>query len=573
MDYIKDLNCALRRLQDIELVLNESCIVAFTDNKGVIEFVNDKFCEISQYSAEELVGSTQKIVNSNYHSKEFFNNMWRTISSGHIWRGEIKNKAKDGSYYWVDSVIFPFLDENGEPYQYIAIRHDITKLKEQEAILKQKAYFHDPLTSLKNRHWLNKWIRKQKSGDQTYYNALFLDVDYFKAVNDNFGHFAGDIVLKEVATRINDCVTDEDFVIRQGGDEFVIFLNHSKKDKKKVINTVERLKERLSQPFYVSGKQIFLTVSIGIAMNTVDKAKNNNIEVIEKTMQEADTALFHAKMKYGNSHVFNTTEQNKQMKRYYKIVPKLKQALANNEFHLVYQPIINIKTEQIEGVEALLRWENPKLGNIPPIEFIPLLEELGLIIKVGDWIIQSVCKQMHAWHKKGILIERAAINVSPLQFASDHFVDNVQKHIQTYELNPACIELEITENILMNLTEAEHTLKELRNLGVTISIDDFGTGYSSLSYLTRLPINTLKIDKSFIHRLNDNDDIIVNTIITMGRNLNFKVLAEGVESKEQIKYLLAQNCHEGQGYFWSKPISEIDIEQIYKDNMEQFSLL
>lgn len=567
LDYKKHLNKALQRLKDIELVLNESAMVVITDHKGVIQFVNDKFCQLSQYSREELIGNKQQIVSSGYHSDAFFKNMWTTISSGYIWRGEIKNKAKDGSFYWVDTTVVPFLDEHHEPYQYVAIRHDITKLKEQEVLLKQKAYYLDSLTSLKNRHWLNKWMRKQKSGDEKYYNTLFIDVDHFNHINDKFGHYAGDAVLKEIAIRIKQSVHTDDFVIRQGGDEFIVFLNHAKNDEEHVLETVQLLKDRLSLPYHVEGQQFFITVSIGIAMNTVDKSKNNNIEVIETTMKQANTAMLYAKKQYGTVHVLNTLEQNEKMNRYYELVPELKQALQNKEFYLVYQPIINIKKQKMEGVEALLRWENPKLGLISPLEFIPLLEEIGLIIPVGDWIIETVCKQVQTWHQKGINISRAAINVSPLQFGSCHFVQEVRKHVQNYKLNPKCIELEITENILMNLAEAEKTLKALRELGVTISIDDFGTGYSSLSYLTRLPINTLKIDKSFIDQLNEQSNIIVNTIITMGNNLNFNVLAEGVECQQQLDYLQAQNCHEGQGFFWSRPISPEGIEKIYEQPM------
>lgn len=568
LNYENDLNKALKRLRAIELVLNESSIVVFTDKRGNIQFVNDKFCKISKYTKEELIGQNQRIVNSGYHSKKFFKDLWKTIKMGNIWRGEIRNQAKDGAYYWVDTTILPFLDSQGEPYQYVAIRHDITRLKEQEKLIREKAYYNDPLTSLKNRQWLNKWIQRQTDNTRDNYTVLFLDVDYFKSINEAFGHYVGDTILKEIARRIQNCLHPADFIVRQGGDEFIIILNNTGGKKDRIMKIVNKIKERFSTPFYTNGKELFITISIGISMNPVRPSKDSHVEVLEATIKQADTAMFHAKKQPGNTHSFNTSAQNKEMERYYQLVPALKQALKNNEFHIVYQPIVNMNTSKIEGVEALLRWHNPEIGNVSPAEFIPLLEELGLIVPVGNWVLQSVCIQMKKWHAKGIHIERASVNVSPLQFADEQFVNDVKGYINEAQLDPKFIELEITESMLMNITKSEKTLTQLRNFGVTISIDDFGTGYSSLSYLKQLPINTLKIDKSFIDNLDEAGDVIVNTIITMGTNLNFKVLAEGVERKEQISYLQKQDCHEGQGYYWSKPITAKEIEKIVPDRLQ-----
>lgn len=568
LNYENDLNKALKRLRAIELVLNESSIVVFTDKRGNIQFVNDKFCKISKYTKEELIGQNQRIVNSGYHSKRFFKNLWKTIKMGNIWRGEIRNQAKDGTYYWVDTTILPFLDSQGEPYQYVAIRHDITRLKEQEKLIREKAYYNDPLTSLKNRQWLDKWIQKQTDNTRDNYTVLFLDVDYFKSINDTFGHYVGDAILKEIAHRIQNCLHPADFIVRHGGDEFIIILNNTGGKKERIMKIVNKVKERFSTPFYTNGKELFITISIGIGMNIVTPGKDSHKEVLEATIKQADTAMSHAKKQPGNTHSFNTSAQNQEMERYYMLVAELKQAMKNNEFHIVYQPIVNMNTSKIEGVEALLRWHNPVIGNVSPVEFIPLLEELGLIVSVGNWVLQSVCMQMKEWHAKSIHIERASVNVSPLQFADKQFVNDVKGYINEAQLDPKFIELEITESMLMNITKAEKTLTQLRNFGVTISIDDFGTGYSSLSYLKQLPINTLKIDKSFIDNLDEDDDVIVNTIITMGTNLNFKVLAEGVESKEQISYLQKQDCHEGQGYFWSKPTTAKEIEKIITDQLQ-----
>lgn len=557
-----DLHKELKRLRNIELVLNESSIVAFTNQRGIIQHANDKFCELSQYSKKELIGSPHSIINSGHHSKAFFKEMWRTIGTGNIWRGEIKNRRKDGTFYWVDTVIVPFLDERGKPYQYVAIRHDITQLKEQEAVIKKMAYY-DHLTFLPNRNWVNEWAKRQTPETIKSLTVLFLDLDLFKSINDKFGHYSGDNVLKDVAKRLEDCLDPKDFIVRQGGDEFIIFLTSTKNDKEKVLSIVEDIKKQFTIPFYVNNEQLFITVSIGISKSPKESKGSTSLDIIEDAIIHADTAMYYAKKRYGNTHSFNTDEQNNHIDRYYDLVAELQDALGNNEFFLVYQPLIDLAKDKIVGVEALLRWKNEKLGFVSPVEFIPLLEELGLIYYVGNWVLQSVCKQMKAWQDKGVHLERVAINVSPIQFNELHFVTDVKKTLEETNLKPQFLELEITEGTIMDINKSESTLSNLKDIGVGISIDDFGTGYSSLSYLKRLPINTLKIDKSFIDDLDSDGKLIVNTIITMGTNLNYKVLAEGIETADQLRYLKSQNCLEGQGYFFSKPVSSEEIEQYY----------
>ena len=562
-----ELHKELKRLRNIELVLNESSIVVFTNQRGIIQHANDKFCELSQYSKEELIGSSHNIINSGYHSRDFFKEMWRTIGTGNIWRGEIKNKRKDGTYYWVNTIIVPFLDERGKPYQYVAIRHDITKLKEQEEVIKKMAYY-DYLTFLPNRNWVNEWAKGQTRETLNNLTVLFLDLDSFKSINDKLGHYAGDNVLKDVAKRLKGCLDPEDFIVRQGGDEFIIFLTSVKNNKEAIVSTVERIKKQFTMPFYINNEQLFITVSIGISKSPEEAKCSTSLEVIEKAIVHADTAMYYAKKRYGNTHSFNTDEQNNQIDRYYNLVSELQNALSNNEFFIVYQPLIDLAKGKIIGVEALLRWKNEKLGFVSPMEFIPLLEELGLIYYVGNWVLQSVCKQMKEWQNKGILLERAAINVSPIQFNELNFVTDVKKTLEETRLEPQFLELEITEGTIMDINKSETTLSNLKDIGVGISIDDFGTGYSSLSYLKRLPINTLKIDKSFIDDLDSDGKLIVNTIITMGTNLNYKVLAEGIETADQLRYLKSQNCLEGQGYFFSKPVSPEEIEQYYYEHQK-----
>lgn len=566
MNYQLELQKASKKLKDLELALNESSIVAITDNRGIITFVNEKFCEISQYSPEELIGNRHNIINSGYHNQEFFKEMWRTIGTGNVWQGELRNKRKDGTYYWVATTIVPFLKENGKPYQYIAIRHDITQRKEYEERIKKMAYY-DPLTSLPNRNLLKEWLQTYIT-DAENLTVLFLDIDRFKSINDNYGHRTGDVILKELAKRIQTCIQKTDFIVRQGGDEFVIFLTRLD-DKDDIMELVNRIKTLFILPFIVNGHKIHTTTSIGICTSKTENKDSEKLDWVEETIRKADTAMYHAKKNGGNTHCFNTSDQDDEMARYYQLEAEIKEALYRNEFSIVYQPLINLRDNEISGVEALLRWNNPRLGSISPNEFIPLLEELGLIIPVGRWVLNTVCKQIVKWKVKNVPINRVSVNVSPIQFRNNDFIKDVKNVLRETSIDPTYLDLEITEGTIINIDRAEVILGELQDLGVNISIDDFGTGYSSLSYLKRLPINTLKIDRSFIHNLDLHDEVIVNTIITMGKNLKFNVVAEGIETEDQLSYLKEQDCHEGQGYYFSKPLRAEELEKKWASKDKQ----
>lgn len=550
--------------KDIEYALNESAIVVITNNHGIIQFVNEAFCRISKFSMEELIGSPHSIVNSGSHNKSFFKEMWQTIKNGEVWRGTIKNKAKDGNFYWEDATIVPFLNDYGKPYRYVSIRHDVTDLKEQEEVVTQMA-FYDPLTLLPNRNLLNKWL----NSDAVKYNdisVLYVDVDRFKAINDTFGHGSGDRMLKEVASRLKRCLRSKDFIARHGGDEFIIFLNKII-DKTKVTKIAYRILEQFRSPFTLNEEQLYITASIGISTSGSIETYNDYEQLTEELIRQADIAMYNVKQQGGNMYCFNTDAQNAKAKRFFTVEQEIKTALTTDQYSIVYQPIIHLETSNMVGVEALLRWNNPKLGVVSPAEFIPLLEKSGEILSVGKWVLESVCRQMAEWNASGLLIDRASVNVSPLQFKEPDFVSDVQQVLLKTGLPPNYLELEITEGTILQVEKVENTLNELRKIGVKISIDDFGTGYSSLSYLKRLSAHTLKIDKSFIHDLNDSEEeIIINTIITMGKNLKYKVLAEGVETEEQLAYLRAHNCHEGQGYYWSKPVPPNKIKEIFERN-------
>jgi len=572
MNYKNELNSVLKKLKDIEFALNESAIVAITDQKGKIQFVNDKFCEVSKFSREELIGADHRIINSGYHDKAFMKNLWRTIGNGEVWRGEFKNKAKDGTYYWVDTTIIPFLNKKGKPYQYIAIRYDITKKKEIEKEMERMAYI-DTLTGVPNRNSLNKYISQYVSTKRYSQLAiLFLDLDRFKSINDHYGHYIGDLLLEEVGKRLKKCVPNENNIFRQGGDEFIIILENVQ-NQQEVVSIAQSIVESLSMPYYISNRRIITSTSIGISISPKMNISHENPHLIESLIKQADTAMYHSKSKGGNRYCFNNEKQNSELEIYYKMEHELMKPSVMQEFYLVYQPIVNLQTNKIIGFETLLRWNNSQLGQVPPSKFIPILEENGEIITVGTWVMKTACRQMKNWLNRGLPLERISVNVSPAQYNSKDFVKDVMKILEETNLDPEFLELEITEGMLLNVEEALITLKELKKLGVTISIDDFGTGYSSLSYLKHLPIDKMKIDQSFIKTLNKDGEIIVDTIITMAKNLNFTVTAEGIENLDQLSYLAMKQCHEGQGYYFSRPLPAEEVEAILKNDSFNHSII
>ncbi|TXC89330.1 EAL domain-containing protein [Metabacillus litoralis] len=566
--YLEDqLKLALKNLKDIEFALNEASIVAITDHHGNINYVNKKFCVLSQYSHAELIGQNHRIINSGYHSRDFFNSMWKTISNGRTWHGEIKNKAKDGSYYWVDTTIVPFLDDDGKPYQYISIRNEITSRKEFEEEIKFLAYY-DSLTKLPNRNLMEKHfhtIVSYKEREKPL-ALLFIDLDRFKKINDTFGHSIGDRLLEKVAERLQHIFGDTAFVSRLGGDEFILLFDQI--DQKTVIKLANKVLVKMIEPFELNKHKIIVTTSIGISFATPDDIRNysSTAEFIETLIQQADIAMYHAKQQGGNRAQFNNPTINAAVKRTFNLENELQHALENEEFFIHYQPIVDLQNKDIVELEALLRWENSKYGYISPDEFIPILEETGLIRKVGKWILKTVSEQINSWHKQDIHLSKVAVNISPIQFNDENFIRDLHEILQETQLNPKYLNFEITENVLYDFNKSLDILYKLHNLHINISIDDFGTGYSSLSYLKFLPIDTIKIDKSFIDNLDEDGKMIVQSIITMGKNLHYTLIAEGIETEKQLEFLKMLGCERGQGYLFSTPLSTDAVTRLLGRN-------
>ena len=664
--------------------IGKLALISIANGKGKILEANDKFCEISGYARQELIGKDHRLLNSGFHPKSFWVDMWAKVAKGQIWHQEVCNRSKSGDLYWVDSTIVPLVGAHGKITRYLSVRVDITARKQKEVELKERlkesrclhevheyieqdlseekmlhgvmksivsafqfpdsvivkieldgktiadidfdkngvrsrlsaeikvgdningriqvAYLydlpfllpyeqhlidavahilaqwqerrsaelrivematHDALTGLPNRHLLQDRINQalaQDSRNRKPMAVMFIDLDHFKNINDSLGHGIGDQLLQEVSQRLLACVRAEDTVARQGGDEFIVVLNSIGKPMD-AGSVAEKILNRLKLPFHIGGNELYVGSSIGIALFPDDGQDTDTL------LKNSDIAMYHAKENGRNNFQFYTQELNKSSYERHVLSLDLRHALERHEFVLHYQPVFSASNNQLYSAEALIRWQHPERGLVMPDKFITLAEETGLIIPIGEWTIAAVCKQIRNWQDQGYKASRVAINLSSRQFRDNKLIDTIARILKDTGIASKYIALEITESMLAdNIEQVTDTLEQLHAMGVHVSIDDFGTGYSSLSYLKKFPIDTLKIDRSFVRDIatDKNDYAIVNAIIAMAHSLGMDVVAEGIETEEQLNILRQQKCDYFQGYYFSKPITAPGIESMLK---------
>lgn len=542
-----------KELESLGKLLDQYVITSKTNVSGHITYVSKAFLDISGFTEEELLNQPHSLVRHPDMPQSAFEDMWETIKDGKVWRGEVKNLKKDGGFYWVDAVISADCDDKNNIIGYSAVRTDITSQKESQYLAS-----HDSLTSLSNRAKFEEiaiHATKVAKRDKTSLVILFLDFDNFKNINDTLGHQAGDELLKIVAIRMQNTLREVDTIARIGGDEFVILLE-SIKETQKVSYIVNKILDVIREPIDIFGNECYTSASIGISIYPDDGITASEL------MKNADTAMYHAKEKGRDNYQFFTEELNVNLSRKIEVEKALRTAIENDSFDFVFQPKYNLKTQKTIACEILIRLVDSKLGFISPVEFIPIAEENRMIIEIGNIVIDKATKAFKEFQEMGLSLESISINISSIQLETEGVVEDFANIVQKNGILASNVELELTEHSMIeNLDKDLETLNRFRSLGFEISIDDFGTGYSSMSYLKKLPIDTIKIDKSFIDEISikKEDLAIAHAIIQLCKDLDYKVIAEGIEDSTQQDVLIDLECEMGQGYLYSKPLSYDDF--------------
>ncbi|CAM4037579.1 EAL domain-containing protein [Pseudoalteromonas byunsanensis] len=535
--------------------------IMITRGDGEILQINPAFSELTGYQDYEVIGKSPSILSSGIHGKDYYDQMWGELRKNGVWQGEICNRKKSGEIYveWLTIIAInePYSDE----VLYAAIFSDITERKNAEEKIARLAYF-DELTALPNRRLFYDRLSMALASahrDNHKLAVMFIDLDRFKEVNDSLGHSAGDELLVQVSERIKGLLNEGDTLARLGGDEFVVLLTEVKHISD-VVNFANKILAQLSVAFELNDLSVTATASLGAAVYPEDGLDS------ETLLKHADVAMYRSKEIGRNSFQLYKASMNARSLERLSMLSRFQYALEHDEFELYFQPLQCLASGRISSVECLLRWNDPNLGMISPAQFIPLAEELGLIIKLDQWVINKACESMALWRRQGSDIRRIAINVSAQHLCQGDLAITVANSLSKHCLDGRFIELELTESsFISNLHEAKSELQKLKSLGVSIALDDFGTGYSALSYLTKLPIDTLKIDASFVAKIPDEygNSEIVSAIIAMAKALNLQVVAEGVEKSEQRQFLQKLGCNIVQGYLFCKPLSADDWLRFY----------
>jgi diguanylate cyclase (GGDEF)-like protein/PAS domain S-box-containing protein len=532
--------------------------VLVTDAQGLIVHVNRAFIEITGYQCEDVLGHRPSLFKSGRHSASFYQAMFQTLERDGEWSGEIWNRRKSGEIYPQWQTIRVIRDDQGQISHYVAVFSDISAIKHSEHELAHLAH-HDPLTDLPNRLLFTDRAEQALASAQAHKRGcalLLLDLDHFKIINDSLGHNVGDQLLKTVGERLQGLFGSGVTLARLGGDEFAV-LAESCPQLVQAAALAQRILDAMKEPFIFDGHQLFISASIGISLFPSDALS------AEQLLRNADSALFKAKSAGREGYALYTEELTAHAQHRVEMAGELRRALEQQELRVYYQPVHELQNSRLIGVEALVRWQHPERGLVPPGDFIPIAERTGLIADIDAWVMDQACRQMCQWLADGAPLTFLAVNVSSRLFARRELYDQVAKVLHDTGLDPAFLELEVTESAVMEDPEvALEQMHRLRELGLRLAIDDFGTGYSSLLRLKRLPVQKLKIDQGFVAGLpwDEDDAAIVRVVIALAQSMGMQVHAEGIEQVDQARFLLEQQCDLGQGYWFGRPMpaSELD---------------
>ncbi|PMY54816.1 MULTISPECIES: phosphodiesterase DibA [Pseudomonas] len=534
--------------------------VLVTNNKGLIVHVNRAFMEITGYQCEEVLGQRPSMFKSGHHPPGFYQSMFATLDSLGEWSGEIWNRRKSGEIYPQWQTIRLVHDDQGRLSQYVAVFSDISAIKNSEHELTRLAH-HDPLTDLPNRLLFTDRAGQAVASAQAHKRGcalLMIDLDHFKLINDSLGHSVGDQLLKGVAERLNTLFGPGITLARLSGDEFALLAENCPQPGHAAA-LAQRVIDGLKERFQIDRHSLFINASVGISLFPSDALS------AEQLLRNADSALFKAKSAGRDSYALYTEELTAHAQQRVEIAFELRRALEQQELRVYYQPVHDLKTSRLIGVEALVRWEHPQRGLVSPAEFIPIAERTGLIAEIDAWVMRQACQQMCQWHAAGVVLSFVAVNVSSRLFARRELYQQVAQVLHDTGLDPAYLELEVTESAVMEDPEvALEQMHRLRELGVRLAIDDFGTGYSSLLRLKRLPVQKLKIDQGFVAGLpgDEDDAAIARVIVALAQSMGMQVHAEGIEQVEQAAFLLEHDCDLGQGYWFGRPVPAASLDWV-----------